>query len=845
MGKNKNKNEEEEEENVERTVVPVFSSSNSPPLSTATAQRFFSGPLSSAAVSPRRSSATSASVPKAFPKPADMAQSCSSKLPRAASQKAKTPPGTSISGPTTGKKRTPPKNGSYEYELRPSPLGFSSSLKEESVSPLILGAAVSKTKTDLFEAYLFLFNFSFGDERTVKKCSADFFNSAADVNPRISAPVKEYFYKLMLKKEFNPIKAKMLLGKSSDERLLPALAENLRYLKEEMPSPKGLDVEAYIEAIANGRPTGKFPYANPEQEKFDFLRYALQQNYNFFEYIFTTHDTSSEEEANTLLKIQRWLYHELSYQAILRENKGILERIRFWLSNDDENKDKDEDEIQVPSKLKVAPTDLQQALHQHLKTLLKRNIPLSTAATKTAFLLVHQRSSELIQQEAEEELNALFDLLLQSPAGNRFLCAVKDDEKKCPVEKWLNLLGNERVCVLFDKILSILLCLNTKQVLALLDSAFMDTLTDRLSAGQQLQFLHKLLELDSPVVNRYICEDSSLMPIAKKNGLVETLRERIWYSFSVEFLTENDEIRRDLFSDGALIVGSKKELAKLLDRPFLNKFLLERFHNINVGINKSSIRDVWVGALKTIWRLVLNYWRPSDDDLSKISDIEEQWRNTMIKKSSDNCSVYDPQHYRVDKLPHTMQAALEGSVEVLKLYQEQLEIMADYHRRLLDCVAVPYNEADTSSSALENHISFSELIRTLATQTGMEYTEEQIQACAEDLSGWFKEAISTGEVYSFESMFSGLTKNNSGTADVLYLSTQYVKAFLERLEKAKAMSKKSLFSLYSRASPVLKEKETKGVIDEFLRTLIKEKVLVDGGTPTMLPLPQESMRARP
>ena len=97
--------------------------------------------------------------------------------------------------------------------------------------------------------------------------------------------------------------------------------------------------------------------------------------------------------------------------------------------------------------------------------------------------------------------------------------------------------------------------------------------------------------------------------------------------------------------------------------------------------------------------------------------------------------------------------------------------MADYHHRLLACVAVPHNARP--SSVRENRIPFIELIVTLAAQKKIKYTEAQIQACAEDLSRWFKEVIATGEIYPLEPMFFDLTKNSSRTTDILYLSARY------------------------------------------------------------------------
>ncbi len=699
----------------------------------------------------------------------------------------------------------------------------SSHLRERCLSFLALGGNGVESGdeldvAELYHFYLFIFNFSFGDERTIKKCSADFFNSTVVVDPRISNPVKQYFYKIMLQ-TLNPIKASMLLGDSADERNLPALAEILRYLKEEMPIPKGIGIESYIRAIAENEFPGEFPYDSVEQEKFHFLRYALQKNYYFFEYIFTETDGPTTREVSPIFKIQCWLYYELTFQFILNRKEGIIERIRSELPSDDE--DEDEERTQEPSKLKIAHQDLLQALYQHLKTLLKRHTHLSVPATRTAFFLVYQLSFELIQKGATKELNALLDILLQPPTGIRFLCMAQDGWEERPVEKWLDLLGDKRSLLLFSKILSILPRLKIKQMLALLNSTLMDILKDRLSRKHKLRLLLKLLDLDFPAVDMCICENNWLIHIAKKNNWIEMLRERIWRSFSLESITKEEEIQRNFFSDRNLINGSKKALAQLLDLPVLNNFLLEKFHNIESGIKKSSIRIVWIDALKAIWNLVLHYWRPSDKDLGEISHIKEQWVNTMMKTLSGDNSIYDPQYYTVDKLPRTMRATLEGNIEVMVLYQEQLDIMADSYRRFLDLVAVLDNKANTPSSAVENRISFIELIRAFAAQKGIDTTEEQIQACAKNLSLCFKEVIATGEVYSLEPMFFGLTQNNSGAADVQYLSTQYTQLFLELLENA--MLKKSSVSLFSSTGLVLRKKETKGAIDEFLRALSEQK----------------------
>lgn len=693
-------------------------------------------------------------------------------------------------------------------------------------------------KLDVAKLYLFIFNFLFGDEHTRKKCAADFFNSPIVVDPRISDLVKQYFYRIILqtlnpkpkriKAEMlylKPIYAKMLLGLSADERLLPTLTETLRYLTQEMPRTKDIDVKAYITAIADGKPPGEFPYDDIEQEKFDFLRHELQQNYDSFECIFTANDISPIGEANSFFKIQRWLYSELSYQFVLSKNRGIIERIRSELPSDDESEDESEEKIQEPSKLTVTHSDLRQALYQHLKTLLKKNKSLSTSSTKTAFLLVYQLSFEWIHKNTEEtELNALFDLLLQTSAGIRFLCAIKDAEKERPMKKWLVLL-EENVFKLFDKILSILPRLNSKQVLALLHSTLIDLLIGRISREQKFQFLHSLLSLNLPAVDMHICENSELMRITKKNGLTERLRESIWHSFSLESLeTKDDEGRRAFLSDDRLIVENNKALTELLDRPILNKFLCERFHNIQFVLKINTLQQDWIIAYKKIYRLILDCWRPSDRDLDEISHIKEEWSNTMIKRLLDKTSdysAYNPQNYTVDKLPQTMRAALEDKIEVLTLYHEQLGIMADYHHRLLACVPVPYDETDTLSSTLENRIPFIELMGTLAAQKGIKCTKPQIQACAEDLSRWFKEVIATGEVYPFEPLFFDLTKNSSKTTDVLYLSTRYAQLFLELLENA--IPKKSSLPMFSSTSIILREKETKDAIEKLLSVIIKQE----------------------
>jgi hypothetical protein len=227
-------------EKMEKPVIPVFFSGSTPsPL--LSIRRFHSEVLpETAAGSPVAKHPSDIAITPAFFLPSHVfSESSTSSLYTRSQQK-------------SSSSETSP------YELRRSPLQIASSyLREESLGPLALGDTVEDIDEfrakELFPMYLFIFNFSFGDERTRKKCSADFFNSTTIVDPRISAPVKQYFYKVILQ-ALNPIKAKMLLGHSAEKEQHPHLAEILRYLKEEMPSTESICVESYIRAIANGHP---------------------------------------------------------------------------------------------------------------------------------------------------------------------------------------------------------------------------------------------------------------------------------------------------------------------------------------------------------------------------------------------------------------------------------------------------------------------------------------------------------------------------------------------------------------------------------------------------------------